>query len=89
MIRQMPKIKGFRSMHSKSQTVDLALLAKAFADGALVSPKTLESKGLIRSAGKPIKILGKTELTRRFQFEGVRFSESAKAAITKAGGTIK
>lgn len=89
MIRQMPKIKGFRSPHAKAQIVDLALIAKAFADGSVISPKILAERGLVRSKESPVKILGKADINRRFQFEGVRFSEAAKAAVIKAGGTIK
>lgn len=89
LIRQMPKIKGFRSPHAKVQILDLAVIAKAFADGSVVSPKVLAQRGLVHSKEPSVKILGKADINRRFQFEGVRFSEAAKAAVIKAGGTIK
>ncbi len=89
LIRQMPKIKGFRSFHPKAQTVDLSVIAKAFADGAQISPKELEKKRMIRSTQIPVKILGNAGLSRKYQFTGIKFSEAAKAAVTKAGGIIK
>ncbi|OGE76254.1 MAG: 50S ribosomal protein L15 [Candidatus Doudnabacteria bacterium RIFCSPHIGHO2_02_FULL_48_21] len=88
-IRQMPKMKGFRSPHAKAQAVDLRIIAKAFGDGSHISPKELEQKGFIRTAAIPVKILGNSEIKRKFQFRGVTFSKSAKAAIQKAGGIIK
>src|SRR3989338_2570311 len=48
LIRQMPKLKGFRSHAPKSQVIDLALVAKAFESGAVITPKLLESRGLVR-----------------------------------------
>src|SRR3989344_4661384 len=48
-----------------------------------------KKKGFRRTAAIPVKILGNSEIKRKFQFRGVTFSKSAKAAIQKAGGIIK
>lgn len=88
-VRQIPKRKGFRSPHAKAQTIDLAMIASAFADGAIVSPKVLAERGLVRSSRLPIKVLGKGKAIRRLEFQGLRFSESAREAATQAGGKIR
>ena len=88
LIRQMPKVKGFRSPYGKPQTADLAAIAKIFESGALITPKLLESRGLVRSAKLPVKILGSAEISRKFDFKNVSFSEGAKAAVEKSGGKI-
>ena len=89
LIRQMPKRKGFHSPHPRSQIVSLGLVAKIFADGATVSPKTLTEKGLIQSNRQSVKIVDKNAITRKFIFEDIHFTAGAKEQILKAGGIIK
>ena len=88
LMRQMPKLKGFRSPHSKAQPVDLALIAKTFESGALITPKLLAQKGIVRTAAHPVKILGKSDISRKYEFKDIAFSQSARAAVEKAGGKI-
>ena len=88
LVRQMPKRKGFRSPHPKPQIVSLTVIGKIFADASTVSPSTLLAKGLIRNKNWPVKIVDKTDINRKFAFEGVKTSSGAKIAIEKAGGTI-
>ncbi len=87
-MRQMPKRKGFRSPHPKSQIVSLVTIAKVFPDSSTVSPKTLLEKGLIGNKHWPVKIIDTIEVNRKLLFEGVKISSGAKMAIEKAGGTI-
>lgn len=87
-IRQMPKLKGFRSPHAKAEIVSLAQIARIFPDGAKISPKTLAQKGMVKSDRSLVKILGGTEISRKYEFTHVKFSASARAAVAKAGGTI-
>jgi len=88
LIRQMPKMKGFRSPHSKPQVVALADIAKKFPEGGAISPKQLEQKGLVTTTAHPIKILGTIEVRRKYEFNHIKFSQSAKLAVEKAGGKI-
>jgi large subunit ribosomal protein L15 len=63
-----------------------------FKAGELVSPKSLVEKELIKTQGSAtpsVKILGKGELTKKLEVRGCAVSASAKAAIEKAGGSIK
>ena len=87
LIRQMPKLKGFRSPHGKTQTVDLALIAKVIESGALITPKLLANRGLVRTSS-PVKVLGSADITRKYQFKDMMFSKGARAAVEKAGGKI-
>ena len=83
IIRQMPKVRGFKSHRAKAQVVDIADIVKVFSDGAEVSPVTLHAKGLVRSTMGAIKILGKNQAAKRFIFKDVKFSEAAKQALEK------
>lgn len=89
LIRQMPKVKGFRSPHSKAETVSLALIAKIFPDGSVINPKELSLRGLVSRPDSDVKILGKAEISRKYTFEKIKISKGAKVAVEKAGGIIK
>ena len=47
----------------------------------------LVKAGLIRTASEPVKVLGEGEMTKKLTVTAAKFSESAKAKITAAGGT--
>ena len=48
----------------------------------------LVDKGVIRSTKDTVKVLGGGILKKKLILKGFNFSESAKAKITKAGGSI-
>ena len=86
--RQIPKMRGFRSMHPKSVVLNLDDLNEKFNSGEKVNPKILFNKGLVKSASEEIKILGGGEIKKALIFEKVLVSVSAKEKIEKAGGKI-
>lgn len=88
LIRQVPKRRGFKSIYAKSQTIDLQKLANAFPSGAEIAPKALFEAGLISALSAPVKILGKKEINKKFEFRQIKLSAAAKAAVEKAGGRI-
>ncbi len=88
---RVPKLRGFTSLHSKPLAVNVAAL-DAFADGATVTPATLEEKNLIRlrrGAREEVKILGAGALSRKLTVKGCRVSKAAQEKIEKAGGKIE
>jgi len=52
-----------------------------------VNAQILKEKGLIRSALKPVKILGNGDMKSKIDITATVFSKSAKEKIEKAGGT--
>ena len=54
-----------------------------------VAPVVLNENGLIRSALKPVKILGKGDIDIKISITASSFSETAKNKIENAGGTAK
>ncbi len=88
LIRRMPK-RGFNNANFKTRfaVVNLDTL-NAFDAGATVDEQTLLSAGVIRRPYDAIKILGSGELTKKLTIVAHKASESAKAAIEKAGGTL-
>ena len=83
--RRLP-MRGFTNIFKKEfQIVNLDRIeALNLAD---VDAQILKDNGLIRSALKPVKILGNGELNSKINVTATVFSETAKQKIKKAGGT--
>ena len=83
--RRLP-MRGFTNIFKKEfQIVNLDRIdALNLAD---VDAQVLKDNGLIRSALKPVKILGNGELKSKINVTATVFSEAAKQKIEKAGGT--
>jgi len=97
MIKKLPKLRGRgkninRSFEKRPVVINLDILEKNFADGEIVNPTALITKNLLRLVGgkKPaVKILGNGKISKKLAVEQCLFSQSAKIAIEKAGGSIK
>ena len=90
MHRRVPK-RGFHNKWAKSYTIiNLSQLAELPAgtvvDFDFVSEKSL-AKEVKNSVG--LKVLGSGEIKVALTVKAAKFSESAKAAIEKAGGTVE
>jgi large subunit ribosomal protein L15 len=89
LVRRIPK-RGFTNIFRvEYQVVNLRDLDRAFADGDTVSVEALVEKRLIRGDKHPVKVLGDGELTKKLTVKVHKFSASAQAGITKAGGTCE
>ena len=86
--RQLPKRRGFTSKTPKMTGINLDDLNENFKSGETVNSKILFNKGLIKSSGLFVKILGDGNLTKSLTFEKVLLTKSAQAKIEKAGGKI-
>lgn len=83
-----PKTRGFRSPHPSSQVVNVSDLSKYFASGQKITPRVLESAGLIHSTTLPVKILGTGTISIRIVLTDCLVSASAKKKIEAAGGSV-
>ncbi len=86
--RQLPKRRGFTSLHDKDVVLNLSDLAEKFNAGQTVNPKELKNRGLVKDSQARIKILGRGEFKKSLNFENVAVSAKAKELIEKAGGKI-
>ena len=89
MTRRIPK-RGFTNIFKKEYTVvNVGVLSELFAAGEVVNAEAIVAKGLVsKIAPFGLKVLGGGEITKALTVEAARFSESAKAAIVAAGGTV-
>lgn len=87
LIRRQPKLGGFTPPRQKTyEVVNLETLELRLAAGSYTLDD-LKKQGIIHGK-RLVKILGQGTLTKKLTLQAHRVSKSAKAAVTKAGGTI-
>ena len=88
LIRRIPK-RGFNNANFKTRFAVVNLDAlNTFDNGATVDEKSLLAAGIIRRPYDAVKILGSGELKKKLTINVDKASETAKAAIEKAGGSL-
>ena len=86
LARRLPR-RGFNNIFKeKFQIVNISDIAK-IQKVSKVDPLVLNENGLIRSALKPVKILGKGDIDKKIIVTASSFSETARNKIENAGGT--
>ena len=89
-IRIHTKHRYYQLRHDKSPVFNLDFFNR-FDDGQIINPKILAERGFIEDSAKSdkfIKVLGNGELRKKLDFQGFKFSGSAKLKIAKTGGKI-
>jgi large subunit ribosomal protein L15 len=90
LIRRMPKLKGFKNPNRvELLVVNLEDLNRVFKDGDTVNGETLRAKGVLKKKRGEIKLLGTGTLERKLTIQVRQASETAKAKVEKAGGTLE
>ncbi|MBI89242.1 MAG: 50S ribosomal protein L15 [Candidatus Marinimicrobia bacterium] len=86
LYRRLP-MRGFNNIFKKEyQIINLAKISKLNMTD--IDAQKLYDAGLVRSALKPIKVLGDGDLKTKINVKATSFSKAAKDKIIKAGGTI-
>ncbi len=90
LTRRLPK-RGFNNHFKKVYAIVNLAQLKDFEAGAVVDMETLYAAGLIKEVKNAIglKVLGTGELNVALTVRANKFSETAKEAIVKAGGTVE
>ena len=84
--RRLPKFRGFRNRNKIVYTlVNLDVLEKFDQEGPITA-EALYGAGLIDDIKNPVKVLGNGEIKKAVEVRLDKYTESAKAAIEKAGG---
>lgn len=87
---RMPKLPGFTNRNRvEYAVVNVSRLNDLFADGDTVDCDTLVAKGVIKSTGESVKVLGDGELGKKLTVKVDKVSGPAKAKIEAAGGTVE
>ena len=90
LVRRMARKRGFRNpFRIEYEEVNVSALGARFAANAEVTAGSLREARLIRSARRPVKILGDGEINVALTVEAASFTKSAIAKIKGAGGTVR
>lgn len=90
LYRRLP-MRGFSNEphRLRYEVINLDDLEERFQSGETVNRWTLLERGLVRTSSPvPLKLLGRGKLTKKLVVEINAASESAKKAVTEAGGTL-
>lgn len=93
IIKKLPKLRGYRfnSPSIKSTPINVGDL-NIFEAGSIVTVESLFENNLVRRVGgvlPRVKILAKGEVSKKLSIVGCKVSDSARAKIEKAGGSVK
>jgi large subunit ribosomal protein L15 len=88
-IKGLPMMRGFKNrFRVEYQVVNVAKLQELPEGVTDVTPTLLAELRLVRHADKPIKVLAFGDLSRALKVSSIKFSDSAKAKIEAAGGSV-
>ncbi|MBI3306733.1 MAG: 50S ribosomal protein L15 [Candidatus Omnitrophica bacterium] len=85
LYRRLPK-RGFNNNSFKKEYAIVNLGQLAEMKEAEITPESLVNLGVVKKMKNGLKVLGSGKISRPLVIKAHRFSESAKTAITKAGG---
>jgi large subunit ribosomal protein L15 len=88
LVRALSRKRGFTNrFRVEYEPINVGQLASLPA-GEPITPASLRTLGVVKSARMPVKILGDGEITTAITVTADKFSKSAKAKIEAAGGTV-
>lgn len=86
LVKRMPSKRGFTNIFKTQYAIVNVGRLGLFPSGAEVTPVALVEKGLVKSSGLPIKLLGEGEVGVPLTVKAHKFSATARAKIEAAGG---
>ncbi|MDY3048831.1 MAG: 50S ribosomal protein L15 [Rothia sp. (in: high G+C Gram-positive bacteria)] len=85
---RLPKLRGFKNpFRTEYQVVNLDRIAELFPQGGEITVEALVAAGAVRK-NELVKVLGTGEISAAYQVTVDKVSESAKAKIEAAGGSV-
>ena len=88
LYRRLPK-RGFNNVFAVTYSIVNVEVFNAFEDGAVVDAQALVNAGIVKKINDGLKVLGRGEITKKITVKAAKVSESAKAKIEAAGGTVE
>ncbi len=83
--RRVPK-RGFNNIFAEEWVAINVSALEVFEDGSVVDANALATKGIIKKANLPVKVLGNGKLTKKLEVKLNAYSASAAEKIANAGG---
>jgi large subunit ribosomal protein L15 len=86
LTQRIPKLRGFANpFRIEYNVVNIDVLEEL--ELAEITPESLRAAGIVHHKGM-VKVLGRGELSKKLDVHAHAFSQSAKSAIERAGGTV-
>jgi len=89
LIKRLPRKRGFTNIFRTEYSLVNVDMLNRFEAGSEVTPERLVEAGVVKSLGKPIKILARGDLSQPLSVKANAFSAAAKAKIEAAGGKVE
>ena len=86
--RRVPK-RGFNNIFAEEYAIINVASLEVFDDGAVVDTAALVEKCIVKKNDKAVKVLGNGKLSKKLTVKELNYSETAKAKIEAAGGTVE
>lgn len=86
MVKRLPYKRGFNNIFRVEYAVVNLDRLNEFPEDSEVTPDDLVARGILKARGKPLKVLGNGEISRKLVIKAHGFSQSAKTKIEAAGG---
>lgn len=88
LYRRVPK-RGFRNIFAKKFAIVNVEALNRLEDGAQVTADLLVEKGILKRKEDGLRVLGNGKLEKKLTVQAHHFSESARAKIEQAGGSVE
>ncbi len=88
LFKRLPK-RGFTNVNHKEYAIVNVEDLNVFENDTVVTIENLQEKGLIKKVYNGVKVLGNGKLEKNLTVKANKFSKTAEAAITSAGGKIE
>ena len=88
LFKRLPK-RGFTNVNHKEYAIVNVEDLNVFENETVVTIEKLQEKGLVKKVYNGVKVLGNGKLEKQLTVKANKFSKTAEAAITSAGGTIE
>jgi len=89
LVKRLPRKRGFTNVFRMEYAVVNVGEIDVFENGTEVTRELLVECGIVRNFNKPIKILGRGEISKSLKVTADWFSKVAKDKIIAAGGTAE
>ena len=88
LYRRVPK-RGFCNIFAKKYAIVNVRSLNRLEEGTQVTVELLVEKGIVKKKEKGLRVLGQGTLEKKLTVQAHHFSESARAKIEKAGGSVE
>lgn len=88
LFKRLPK-RGFTNVNHKEYAIVNVEDLNVFENDAVITIENLQEKGLVKKVYDGVKVLGNGKLDKKLTVKANKFSKTAEAAITSAGGSIE